>query len=358
MKKALLILGGVMLLTLGAVSMASANAGPHGNFGTGASNPDGCAGCHRAHTAGAAYLLVAESPDELCELCHGATGNTDVFNGILTGSGNAQLNGGGFLRMGGTSVSALNVSSRHDIEGVGGTTSGTAWGSNSSGEGSKGLLECVSCHNPHGSTNYRILNDSGRWAAVPTSGILAFAQNQVLTNSSGPFAEPSNDSKYAPGSWGALSNTYYQNGINSFCSSCHKQYATNGGSYSRPSDTTAVNSAGEPYYWYGPGTQDIGDGAGDEVRYRHSTSRTSTTDQNYSSGSLRPKMLRFATTSNASTVRGVRTCLTCHFAHGTSASVSGVAVGAGPAGDSANLLYDNRGVCVTCHYSSLGMPKN
>jgi predicted CXXCH cytochrome family protein len=341
MKKALMILGGVLLLTLGAVGMASANAGPHGNFGGGASTPDGCAGCHRAHTAIGPYVLAAESPDALCELCHGSTGNTDVFDGILT-SNNAQLNGGGFVRMGGTTQSGSAVQSKHDIEGLGGTTM-TAWGSGSSGLGAEGRLECVSCHNPHGSTNYRILNDSGKW--VNNSKILSFAQNQVLTNTSGNFAEPSNDSKYAPGSWDALSNTYYQNGINAFCSSCHQQYAANGGAYSRPSNTTAVNSAGEPYYWYGPATQDIDDGEGDLVRYRHSTSRTSTSDQNINRG----KTLRFATTSNASTIRGVRTCLTCHFAHGTTATAGTLSANASPAGDSANLLYDNRGVCQACH---------
>ncbi|MCL5960126.1 MAG: hypothetical protein M1358_12580, partial [Chloroflexi bacterium] len=241
MKKALLILGGVMLLTLGAVGMASANAGPHGNYGGGSSSPDGCAGCHRAHTAIGPYLLAAANPDALCEMCHGATGTTDVFDGILT-SNNATLNGGGFDRMGGTTTSGTNVASRHDVEGVGGGT-GEAWGSNSSGRGVTGVLECINCHNPHGSTNYRILTDASlpysgtsesiKWVSG-SAGLLYWQDSQVLARSD----QPTTTAKYAPGSWAALSNTYYTMGINNFCATCHKQYVAYSGSYKVASNAT------------------------------------------------------------------------------------------------------------------------
>ncbi|MCL5959777.1 MAG: hypothetical protein M1358_10795, partial [Chloroflexi bacterium] len=328
MKKALLILGGVLLLTLGAVGLASANAGPHGNYGGGTSTPDGCAGCHRAHTATGPYLLAAASPDALCEICHGATGNTDVFDGLLTNLSNRTLNGGGFRYMGGTTTShTASVTSKHDVAGVSGTTV-TAWGSNPDGAGSQGQLECVSCHNPHGSSNYRILNDSGTWAATPSAGVLTFQSSQVVTISAGSLTEPTGYGRYGPGSWDALSNTYYTKGINDFCSTCHEMYLTKAGSATNPSSESA-------YYYY-PGKQDTGSGA--TYRYRHQVSVSSGADENN-----KYKMLRFAATNSSAEIRDSMTCLTCHFAHGTSATAETYSAAASPAGDSANLLYDNRG---------------
>ena len=66
---------------------AFADGGPHiasVNNGTMGLTSDNCAGCHRAHTAQAEYLLKEEVPD-LCLTCHG-TGTlgatTDVEEGV------------------------------------------------------------------------------------------------------------------------------------------------------------------------------------------------------------------------------------------------------------------------------------
>jgi hypothetical protein len=42
-------------------------------------------------------------------------------------------------------------------------------------------------------------------------------------------------------------------------------------------------------------------------------------------------------------------CITCHFAHGTNAQITGYASNVAPANDSALLRLDNRGVCQDCH---------
>jgi hypothetical protein len=42
-------------------------------------------------------------------------------------------------------------------------------------------------------------------------------------------------------------------------------------------------------------------------------------------------------------------CLTCHFAHGSSATASNMAANVPPANDSALMRMDNRGVCEECH---------
>jgi len=83
--KVLFILTLVALLAIFALSAGSvlADNGPHGNY---TALTDACAGCHRAHTASAAKLLVSDVPN-LCYSCHGTTGagaDTNVVNGIYT----------------------------------------------------------------------------------------------------------------------------------------------------------------------------------------------------------------------------------------------------------------------------------
>jgi predicted CXXCH cytochrome family protein len=158
-------------------------------------NADGCAGCHRAHTAQGPFLINAEDETALCLSCHGdaVTGaTTDVMTGIqyaLAGrSGSTQLGalrGGGFdqaridsdnasrvayLRSA-TDVSfrtkvpvtaATDVTSAHlEMTENGILNPGVVWGNGASGTGDgAALLElsCASCHNPHGNGQYRILN--------------------------------------------------------------------------------------------------------------------------------------------------------------------------------------------------------
>lgn len=162
----------------------SANNGPHGNYTL---TTSACAACHRAHTAAGEELLKEENVYALCTSCHGAEAivQTDVVDGVRTGD-SAPLNGGGFEWANGELVQ-----STHTVEGLAGSDGeGTAWGGASSGAGVQGTLACTSCHNPHGSTNYRILRDSKngypynnplahRW--VPNDpDLLDWVDNQVL----------------------------------------------------------------------------------------------------------------------------------------------------------------------------------
>ena len=68
-----------------AAASAFADGGPHQmgiNNGTAGISADSCAGCHRAHTATAAYLLNSDQPD-LCLNCHnGSMATTDVLDGV------------------------------------------------------------------------------------------------------------------------------------------------------------------------------------------------------------------------------------------------------------------------------------
>jgi len=193
---ALVLAGGALWLILAAVP-ALADGGPHVmtvNNGSLGINADGCAGCHRAHTAQGPFLINAADETALCKTCHGAavTGSTvDVMTGVqyaLAGRDGGTLlgalRGGGYdeARLDAGDVSrasylrnATSVSQRPKV-GVGAsedvtsshiamadnglTNPGVAWGNGLAGSGAGPAVEitCASCHNPHGNGQYRILN--------------------------------------------------------------------------------------------------------------------------------------------------------------------------------------------------------
>ncbi|MCJ7709992.1 MAG: cytochrome c3 family protein, partial [Chloroflexi bacterium] len=76
------------------------------NSGVNGINSDNCAGCHRAHTAQALFLLVEEGT-ALCLSCHGNTGLgsvVDVESGVQYALGDPEYRGTavlGYLRGGG-----------------------------------------------------------------------------------------------------------------------------------------------------------------------------------------------------------------------------------------------------------------
>jgi len=198
------ILTGTAALFVGGVLIASAPAfadnGPHVSYqGTTAiaNGPDGCAGCHRLHSAqGDTNLLVNASETALCATCHasGAGATTDVMNGVqytaadgtgtptagaLRGGGfnNALIDGGAAVRGGVDPVSGRLIKTNNLIP-VAATAStstsshsmganATMWGSGAigAGAGTGVTLECGSCHDPHGNGNYRILRPYGSLGA-------------------------------------------------------------------------------------------------------------------------------------------------------------------------------------------------
>ncbi len=289
---------------------ARADNGPHGGY---TATTDACAGCHRAHTAGAAQLLLTSVPG-LCYTCHGssATGaDTNVVDGVylerdgyteatLEGFNNTGLKAGGFVNaLMDTNwdgvANSQPVTSAHTVDG----TPGTMWGNGAIGSGVGQLnvaLTCNSCHDPHGragaggTPTYRLLR------AIPVdSGVTTGVSVTDETNKR--YTVSSSFDQYFGEGYGFLSDQ-----LSNWCAQCHTRHAA-------PSGSGSTNS-GDPIY-----------------TFRHTTT-------GFSVG-----------------------CMSCHVAHGTSATMSGFAQnvawpdGTVPAGNerSALLRVDNRGVCQLCH---------
>lgn len=294
-----IMLGGMVAFA----SSASADNGPH-MMGSGTLTTDGCAGCHRTHTAQAEGLLKVNQA-ALCTTCHaaGVGALTDVqagmyFPDFTNGSQMLGLRGGGFVTAAidtkgavrstktiPTLNAGLPVTSTHSVDG----SAQNAWGLGTTGTGTSVSLNCTSCHDPHGNGNYRILRPLATGGIGPEVNV-PDATVKVYTSQNYWKAED-------PNSTGFISN------IASWCTQCHTRYDS----------SDAETNTGDPVF-----------------TFRHM--------------------------SNSKTVGGPN-CIQCHVAHGSNAAMTGPESshvplpggGAAPAGDSRLLRLDNRGTCVMCH---------
>ncbi len=227
-RAALLFAGAAIWLFLFAIPVMADN-GPHVKGQNATALQGSCAGCHRAHSGQAPYLLKDIMPN-LCYSCHGAGGvgaSNDVQDGVgyLTAGGlNDQdtthagspdsttgtsvsasstvqpLRGGGFQyalidtnpvggvpqdsnRTIGTLSAGVATNSSHSVDG----TAVTMWGYGPNVTGSKDsgkagvALTCASCHDPHGNGQYRILKPGPDDSYSGTSGTVQI--NDATTKS-------------------------------------------------------------------------------------------------------------------------------------------------------------------------------
>ena len=305
-----------ILLTLALILMGSstvlANGGPHGGY---TATTDACAGCHRAHTATGPRLLVQSSTHQLCLSCHGAgvTGaNTNVVDGLyLSARGgdttstpdNAPLRGGGF-----SAYLGRTTSSTHVYDG----STDQAWGAGGF-RGQLGAIDapltCASCHDPHGSPNYRIIK-----ATVNGVSVTVTAVDETNKNYAYDTTDSDNDgSLYPADPDDPLDGFAWPSDYSNLCGACHDPYL-HPANY--PLDTTYTHTVAQVF----TGSPRYTDANGNTVAVPLSTAA--------------PDII---------------VCGTCHLPHGTSAQMSGYAADAGPAKSSALLRWDNRGVCQACH---------
>ncbi len=326
-------------------SAAIANNGPHGNY---SALTDKCAGCHRTHTAGAAKLLITDVP-ALCFTCHGggASGaNTNVVDGRYAPTG-SPLNAGGF-----TTFQGVGTTSSHSID----RSQQAAWGSDTPWPSSTGCLgchsdvsgmrwpgaaeffpgvgnqpgqiagagnvrmalTCTSCHDAHGARSYRLLNNRVMPEAVEYQDPTLPGYVQVVSNETGGLNPDQ------PGYVADYTTPRYRDGINSWCASCHYLYLQTQSSWAF----------------------DAFDGKGAQIRYRHSILTTAPSSAGLTTNLPLQQPAGYSATQQATDKLG---CITCHYAHGTNATVGGYAASVAPSNDSALLRMNNRGVCEDCH---------
>jgi predicted CXXCH cytochrome family protein len=337
-----------LLLTLGFVTNARANGGPHGGY---TATTDACAGCHRAHTGQAAGLLVSAQPG-LCYTCHGSSATGSVLNvadGAYEGAGGGNLLAGGFSSYGGQPAT-----SSHRADG----TWRTMWGSGgASGEcdychaaanipidpsipntvefqqnldslgnltnmNSLVQLNCSSCHDVHGNGNYRILRYA-EYCAQPAgpwdSHSSAFGVNVPCA-----VTVTSNE-----GGTNNYTTPQYLSGLTDWCSTCHSNYRN---------QTDIKDFWGMSF----PMEFDSLDGNGNVFRYRHSA--------NAQLGAKTTVLPLNDLTDNGNSADDELNCITCHFAHGTNVLMTSALTNAvAPTNDSALLRIQDRGVCENCH---------
>lgn len=426
-KLSLLFIVALVAAVLAAPAVAYANFAIHGNY---TSDTDACAGCHRAHTsfssitwqgAGLTHsaLLVSSATrmDQFCYACHGADAqgaDTNVVQGIyegtLYGTQNAVLNGGGFVS---TGVSMTPVTSTHLSDGSawwawGGGVYGAAAASpfdptvGATGQIHTGttdqdmIMDCATCHDPHGSSNYRLLKDvvygnrvGGYFGTsldpTPTPWVLSsetsFPAGGFALHTAYPAYVPNyTRPMYAKGETQTGTGTDVDGipgtakGMSGWCVGCHGTYLTKESTYDA-GDLRADDPISGILGWGDPTYSPY------RLRHRHPMNVPLS---NYNGAralivTANPLPLAHdrATESGAitNTVSDWVECLTCHRAHGTSAIMTGYADsysnwqpvpdsnplaefgtgvnllpdGVPPADGTVLLRLDNRGVCEVCH---------
>lgn len=313
----------LLVLVFGLSTVALAQV--HGSYDA---TTDACAACHVTHAAEAPKLLIHSSTQtHFCYLCHGAGSTGSPYNveyGLITGSSNTYAStAGGFEKQGG--ATGQTVTSRHTVWGYVYDANGSAGAWRDDENLKSGLdyipggtqkltgngLMCSSCHNPHGTTNPRLLKTS----ILGIGGLtVQFTMSDVGNN--------------------AKIVTAYVDGSSKWCGSCHDKFKT-------------LNRDGRPgeghanYYlgmWRHPMDAHILPPPG--------------FDESLATGTppeWKPKA------AGGSGIRHVA-CLTCHRAHSSTAVVTGYAlnwprdpVAPGSGTTSALLRMNNRGVCYNCH---------
>ena len=410
-RRLFLLVAGVLALAVVLVpGLAFANAGVHGNY---AMDTDQCAGCHRAHTAPSSTtwvnkdnqtrsaLLLGDYAElyQFCLTCHGASAqgaNTNVEEGVLEtrfNSGVSNGTPGGALLSGPFGVpfptpdsngdfytvdfAGKRVTSKHDYFGGswgaygGGLYSLTATATYSGslipsvGVGAALIkMDCGTCHDVHGTSNYRLLKNTVYGVAVggydsgnlptpyvisnepgfPTAGTGGFALHTAYPGYTPDYTTP----HYAKGPGGDADK-----GMSGWCAGCHTYYM---GKRTGANASIATTYSADSFF-------------GNVVRHRHPVNVPLANFRGPSDASVTASdeatRLPLAHDPGETTVSPTDwvECLSCHYAHGTTAVMTGFANvadptaqvinsgdgGVAPTDDSALLRQNNRFACEACH---------
>jgi hypothetical protein len=169
-----------------------------------------CTDCHTQHNSDsgqpmrtdqnpnpATYMLLRQNINELCLSCH--DGSRPEAPDVIAPVSYVSDPAGGYFADTGGSLNGLGHALGVAATPPGGTTTMT--------------LTCVSCHDPHGNTNYRNLRLDP--TGTKTFNVVVTAAQTVAANGSNAPAV------YVP------ANVIDQNGISAWCSTCHGTQSTN-----------------------------------------------------------------------------------------------------------------------------------
>ena len=324
MKKVSIILA-LAAVTLLVAGVGVALAAPldynvHGGY---TSDTSSCGQCHATHAAAGQNLiqsLEAGTQNDVyrtCVYCHKSGGQSryDVVNGaILAANGSTYAaNGGGFAQVvstEGATPAFASVDSKHDVDAAASTL---VW---APGYDTAATMEltCSSCHDPHATGNNETNTTTGVSGRALRTTILSASLNPQETITAATLK--------------ADETVLYTSGWNNFCGACHKDFNQQGA---------------------GSGDANSGDYSS---KKRHRVEMDPTGYAGVNTANLTSAAL--SQPSSMLPLQGTTkevTCLTCHYAHGSSATntVTFNRTNGSTSVSSTLLRLNNRGVCQACH---------
>jgi len=240
LKSRISFLGAGIIILLSAWSPAQV---PAAGFHAGGSSS--CATCHVMHASNDGMvvvvdsepLLLAETASDLCLSCH----DQDSVFGFDPLTPPPELGAGNFVFLlednlndapDGQTLIIPGEAAGHNITSmIMGTQPDSRWQESPGGNFPTSELGCTSCHDPHGNTNFRMLNGVG-----PVQGDVADFVNPaplaVGLDITDPLATEANDQ-----------HTAYLAGMSEWCANCHGQFHQEDPSapFTHPTDTALAS---------------------------------------------------------------------------------------------------------------------
>ncbi len=271
-----------------------------------------CNSCHTMHNSqdgglvdplspnGNAFLLTKSDPSSVCIACHDHLDRTFPIGGDPLAPPSPRA-GGNFIFLiednlndghgGATNPIPGDAAGHNIISAENGLAADATLLTAPGGTFNSSIMACSSCHNPHGSTEFRFLYGVG-------SGPDGYA----------PFANPAptaiGTSIFAPE---GATHTAYQSGMSAWCGNCHGDFHNNNTKLIHPSGMTLGGSVAQTYNLYN-GSDDLVGGTQataylNEVPFEDAANTTSSTTGPSASSQI--------------------SCVTCHRAHASSAPDAG-----------------------------------